>query len=511
MFRGLFVGIDRYASPDVDWLGCAARDARALHALFLDSLGGEGALLLDEAATRSAVRDSFADLAWAGRDDFVAIVFSGHGTPTHELAPHDADPYRPADTLVSADDLIAWVSAIPARNLLVILDCCFSGGFGAKVLQTGVRSRDGLSARSKLEQIAGAGRVILTASSANEEAYEDQALGHGILTSQVLRALQGLPEVVEAGRISLYRLLEFVIRRVGDDARALGRTQQPTMRGSLDGEVAWPIFEPGPLYRAAFPDQAPAKATADLQSLAALGFPAGLVAAWTGEIPSLNALQLAAINDYGLLDGEHLVASAPTSSGKTMLGELAALRGALDRRRAIFLLPLKALVYDKQRQFDRLYGAFGIRTVEATGETEDITPLLRGRYDLALLTYEKFLALAIAHPHVLNQVGTVVVDEVQMIADDDRGANLEFLLTLLLMRRQQGSAPQVIALSAVIGDTNGLERWLGGRLLRRSDRPVPLDEGLLLADERFRYLDGATGEEKISGPLIRRQVIKDSS
>src|SRR6266436_837489 len=134
--------------------------------------------------------------------------------------------------------------------------------------------------------------------------------------------------------------------------------------------------------------------------------------------------------------GEHVVASAPTSSGKTMLGELAAVRGALDRRRTLFLLPLKALVSDKLRQFRRVYGPFGIRTIEATGETDDLTPLMRGRYDIALLTYEKFTALALTHPYVLEQVGTIVIDEVQMIADQSRGANLEFLLTLLCMRRR---------------------------------------------------------------------------
>jgi replicative superfamily II helicase len=120
-----------------------------------------------------------------------------------------------------------------------------------------------------------------------------------------------------------------------------------------------------------------------------------VIEAWAGEIPRLNQLQLDAINEYGILRGEHVVASAPTSSGKTMLGELAAVRGALDKRRALFLMPLKALVNDKMRQFQRVYGPFGIRTIEATGETDDVTPLLRGRYDIALLTYEKFSAIAL--------------------------------------------------------------------------------------------------------------------
>jgi hypothetical protein len=40
-FKGLFIGIDRYASAEISWLSCASRDAIALHALFTDTLGGE--------------------------------------------------------------------------------------------------------------------------------------------------------------------------------------------------------------------------------------------------------------------------------------------------------------------------------------------------------------------------------------------------------------------------------------------------------------------------------------
>ena len=91
--------------------------------------------------------------------------------------------------------------------------------------------------------------------------------------------------------------------------------------------------------------------------------------AWAGSIPSLNQLQLDAINQFGLLRGEHLVVSAPTSSGKTMVGELAALQGVLERKRACFLLPLKALVNDKHRQFTRTYQEFGIRSSGPPGKS----------------------------------------------------------------------------------------------------------------------------------------------
>lgn len=504
-FHGLFVGIDRYASPEASWLSCAANDARALHALFLDTFRGNASLLLDEAATRAAVTEALSSLASVAPDDLVVITFSGHGTETHELATYDIDLSDLDNTSISLARLGELCARIPARRLLIVLDCCFSGGMGAKAIQVDFAERDIRSVEVKLEEISGHGRVILTASSATEKAYERARSGHGLLTLHMIEALLGPNEIREGNRVSVLSLLEYVVRRVVDAAQLIRREQHPTIKGAFEGDYTWPVFVRGAAYKTAFPEHADPVATAEIGSLAAFGFPQPILEAWASDIPKLNALQRDAINEYGILRGSHLVASAPTSSGKTMLGELAAIRGALQRRRTLFLMPLKALVNDKLRQFDRVYGPFGIRTIEATGETADIRPLMRSQFDIALLTYEKFAAIALAFPHVLEQAGTVVVDEVQMIADRGRGANLEFVLTLLRMKRAVGVEPQVIALSAVIGDTNGLERWLGGRLLRRTERPVALDEGILCADGRFRYIDGDSGAERHDDGYIRRQ------
>jgi helicase len=505
-FRGLFIGIDRYGSTDIDELTCARRDATALEALFFDTLGGSTVLLTDAEATRQRVEGAFVELAGSDPDDTVVIAFSGHGSETHELVTYDTNLGDLTRSAIPLELLQEWFSRIPAKRLILFLDCCFSGGIGAKVLRIDAKPRSTLSAEARLAQLAGAGRIIFTASAATEPAYEHRRFGHGFLTHFLLEAMRGAEEVVSGGKLSLYRLLEHVTSRVRAAALQGGKEQNPTMRGSIDGDINWPVFVPGAKYRAAFPTRLPAKVTSDLASLSSAGFPDALVTAWAGAIPSLNALQIASISDFGVLDGESLVVSAPTSSGKTMVGELAALRNVLDRKRALFLLPLKALVADKRRHFESVYGGFGVRTVEATGETDDITPLLRGQYDVGLLTYEKFAAIALTFPHVLAQVGVIVIDEAQMIADRGRGANLEFVLTLIRMRRREGIEPQVIALSAVIGDTNGLEKWLGARLLRRTERPVPLEEGLLLGNGHFRFLDPENGNERVEGPLVRALV-----
>lgn len=62
-FYGLFIGVDRYRSPDINWLSCARRDAVALEALFADALGGATTLLVDEDATQDRIREAFARLS----------------------------------------------------------------------------------------------------------------------------------------------------------------------------------------------------------------------------------------------------------------------------------------------------------------------------------------------------------------------------------------------------------------------------------------------------------------
>jgi helicase len=507
-FHGLFVGVDRYQDPCVSWLAGAARDAAGLHALFSDALGEGAVLLTDETATSDAIRSSLKNLAAESSvDDIVVVMYAGHGSDDHFVVSFDADVSRLDETCLSLDELASLISDIPGKSLLCILDCCFSGGIGARVLSTDLRARatKSDSVATALGRFTGAGRLALTASAADQEAHESAQHGHGLLTYRLLQALQGVPETREGDHVALFKVLAYVTRLVEADAAQMGKRQTPTLRGQLDGAPLWPVLTPGKRYGAMFPDRVRQPVTSDLSTLKSLGFSTEVLEAWAAEISQLNALQVSAINDYGVLDGENVVVTAPTSSGKTMIGELAALRSALSRRRSIFLLPMRALVNDKFDQFKRVYGPAGLRTIRATGEhSDDVPAFLRGQFDIALLTYEKFSMLALGAPHVLDLAATVVVDETQILTDSSRGSNLEFLLTLLNNRRGQTGSPQIITLSAVVGDLRGLDRWLGGRNLHSDVRPVPLIEGVVDHTGAYHYLDEhaqAQNEPRFIQPL----------
>lgn len=231
--------------------------------------------------------------------------------------------------------------------------------------------------------------MILTASAASEEAWENQKIGHGLLTNFLLEALQGAEEVRQSGKISIYKLLEYVSSRVIASAATFGKSQQPTLRGTLDGNLSWPIFQQGDLFAQNFPERVIAPVDGNLTTLLPHGFPEELIKVRSSYIDQLNQLQIDAINEFKLLDGQHLVVSAPTSSGKTLIGEMASIKGVLNRKRSFFLFPLKALVNDKFRYFTETYGAFGIRTIRATGDSTTDEILHRSHLQSCLNTKDR--------------------------------------------------------------------------------------------------------------------------
>ncbi|MFH1022102.1 MAG: DEAD/DEAH box helicase [Planctomycetota bacterium] len=229
--------------------------------------------------------------------------------------------------------------------------------------------------------------------------------------------------------------------------------------------------------------------------LEAFGFDTRILKIWNDSGHSeLLPIQKVAIHTGKVLEGKSAVIFSPTSSGKTFVGEMAAVRTAGQNRRAIYLVPQKALAEEKYREFKGKYSDFGIRVVISTRDRkEHDTAIRRGEFHIAVIVFEKLQALLVACPTLLRDVGTVIIDELQMIGDKTRGAGLEILLTKILLSE---GTPQVIGLSAVLNNANGLADWLGAILCEDRSRPVELRKGVLF-NGRFRYREYNGGKESV--------------
>lgn len=508
--RAAFIGIDKHVDPGIRELSGARRDATALWALFADSIPPsdmQSCLITDEAATHAAVTEALNEtLGKADDDDVVVVSFSGHGTRDHRLVVNNTALASSSTTTIGMDEIAARFRSSKARAILLILDCCFSGGAPARVLDGTPLPR---SPHNPLDELAGSGRILISASNIDEPAYEMPNINHGVLTKALI-------DVFAAGEpVELTGAMSQVMERVRAEAARLGVVQTPVLFGHVEGGLVLPSLRRGTRYAAAFPESVGIKIGSAIDELAAFGIPDVIVEAWKKKFPrGLNSLQLDAVNEKRILVGDALLVVAPTSSGKTFIGEMAAARAISGGRKAVFLLPYKALVNEKFEQFDELYGAAGLRVIRCSGDHSDETgTFIRGRYDLALLTYEMFLNLAVSNPNVLSQIGLVVVDEGQFLTDPMRGISVELLLTLIVAARSRGVSPQLIVLSAVIGDINHFDEWLGCQRLVTTERPVPLIEGII--DRRgvfqFRDLDGSAKMEQLVPAHEIRQRRNDPS
>ena len=190
-------------------------------------------------------------------------------------------------------------------------------------------------------------------------------------------------------------------------------------------------------------------------------------------IQELRPCQEKAIN-AGLFERKSLLVCTPTASGKTLIAEMACAKSIIEGiGKAVYIVPLKALASEKFKDFKKKYGNF-LRIALSIGSLDSADPYLSG-YDLIVCTAEKLDSLIRHNSPWLNSVSTVIVDEVHLLNDADRGPTLEILITIL---RSILKSVQIIALSATIGNPDELAEWLNAALVQDDWRPVELKKGV---------------------------------
>ncbi|WP_112236939.1 caspase, EACC1-associated type [Kribbella monticola] len=224
----LVIANDEYADPGLRRLVAPAQDAAALaDALGDPSVGGfEVTVLQNQSAQaiRLAVEDFFADRA---PEDLLLLHFSCHGLKNAAgelfLAVADTKPTRLASTAVAADFVNRQMADSRAQRIALFLDCCYGGAFPRGMVVRAAGEAQVRDAFAEQEEVGGGrGRVIVTASSAMEYAFEGGQLATdaskpspSVFTSAVVDGLTtGEADRDGDGWVGLTELVGFVTDRV---------------------------------------------------------------------------------------------------------------------------------------------------------------------------------------------------------------------------------------------------------------------------------------------------------
>ncbi|MBI4146394.1 DEAD/DEAH box helicase [Candidatus Woesearchaeota archaeon] len=183
--------------------------------------------------------------------------------------------------------------------------------------------------------------------------------------------------------------------------------------------------------------------------------------------------------DAGLLEGKSILVCTPTASGKTLIAELAAIKTILEHKgKAIYIVPLIALANEKYKEFKRKYSHL-CKVALSSSDLDTSDPYLND-YDLIICTAEKLDSLIRHHSPWLSAVSIVVIDEIHLLNDVERGPTLEILITVM---KKLLKNVQLLGLSATIGNPEELAEWLDAKLVLDDWRPVPLKKGTLYGNE----------------------------
>ncbi|XP_047324710.1 DExH-box ATP-dependent RNA helicase DExH15 chloroplastic [Impatiens glandulifera] len=172
------------------------------------------------------------------------------------------------------------------------------------------------------------------------------------------------------------------------------------------------------------------------------------------------------------LRGSSVVVSAPTSGGKTLIAEAAAVATVARGKRIFYTTPLKALSNQKFREFRETFGDNDVGLL--TGDSavnKDAQILIMTTEILRNMLYRS--VGTVSSDSGLLHVDVIVLDEVHYLSDIYRGTVWEEIIIYC------PKEVQLICLSATVANPDELAGWIGqihGRteLVTSSERPVPL-------------------------------------
>ncbi len=249
----VIVGINDY--PRLPKLKYAVNDAKEFQRLLIEKNRipeKNITLLVDEQANLSNLRSILGTQLKevAGKDDMVVIFFAGHGAAEVDassaegdglekyLMTWEANPRDIYSTAMPMLEVARILNRIRSERLIFIADACYSGASGGRTVGTGgIRSQISDTFLDRL--VGGRGKVIITASAANEVSVEKDELRHGVFTYYLLEGLQGAADRDNDGAVTVDEVFSYVSEKV---PQVTGQEQHPVKKGTAEGNLVMSIL-----------------------------------------------------------------------------------------------------------------------------------------------------------------------------------------------------------------------------------------------------------------------------
>ncbi len=203
----------------------------------------------------------------------------------------------------------------------------------------------------------------------------------------------------------------------------------------------------------------------------------------------------------GLFKNRNIIVSTPTASGKSLIAYMALMNVFLNGFKGIYTTPLKALATEKYEDLIDHFRGLGAKIGISTGDYDSPSEDLK-RYDVLVTTYERLDAIMRQRPSWLRDVSAIVVDEIHVLGDDERGPVIEMILSRALR-----NSWQIIGLSATIGNPEDIGGWLNAETIECDWRPVPLIQGYYDKKKSKIFFENGS-QEDVAGDLISHSVSK---
>lgn len=174
-------------------------------------------------------------LAEVFTDPHIIFYYAGHGIPDESSRTAYLLPVDGIGTDVSTgyklDDLYAVLGKMPAENVTVFMDACFSG---SKREEGMLASARGVAIRAKSGMPQG-NMVVFSAAQNDETAYPNNEEKHGMFTYFLLKKLQETK-----GDVTLHELGEYIKTNVSQQSILLnGKSQTPCVIPSASLSASW--------------------------------------------------------------------------------------------------------------------------------------------------------------------------------------------------------------------------------------------------------------------------------